>query len=136
MEEGQRGRCQLLRERHRSQGFHDRLLPGPCWSCTSMALETKSFALFTDAQNLTQPSVGVLSFYNGPTAPAGVFDEFEDIPHIIKNVKSRSFLDLVLSAPANVTTGQRYVMTPLSRDSIRALTSLLLPSVRGSRLLL
>ncbi|KAH6914745.1 hypothetical protein BKA70DRAFT_1093662 [Coprinopsis sp. MPI-PUGE-AT-0042] len=67
------------------------------------------------------PTVGLLSFYNGPTPPPGVFDEFEAIPHVIKNVKSRSFLDLVLSAPANVTTGQRARFQTASVDPLYSL---------------
>lgn len=67
-------------------------------------------ARFIDDMSPDQPNVGLLTFYNGPTPPAGIFDELEAIPHLLKNVKTRSFLDLVLSAPANVTTGQRYVL--------------------------
>lgn len=46
-------------------------------------------------------------FYDGPTPPAGIFDDFLAIPYFTKDVKTRPFLDLVLAAPANATGGLR-----------------------------
>ncbi|KAJ7057517.1 FAD dependent oxidoreductase [Mycena amicta] len=56
---------------------------------------------------LTQPGVSHVMFYDGPTPPAGIFDDFLAIPHLTKDVETRSFLDLVQSAPSNATTGAR-----------------------------
>ncbi|KIY67237.1 FAD-binding domain-containing protein [Cylindrobasidium torrendii FP15055 ss-10] len=56
---------------------------------------------------LGSPGVSQLMFYDGPEPPAGIFDDFLDIPHFTKDVDTRSFLSLVLAAPANATAGQR-----------------------------
>ncbi|KAF7311780.1 FAD-binding PCMH-type domain-containing protein [Mycena indigotica] len=55
----------------------------------------------------TQPGVSHIMFYDGPTAPSGIFDDFLAIPHFTKDVKTRSFLDLVQSAPSDATSGTR-----------------------------
>ncbi|KAJ7734465.1 hypothetical protein B0H16DRAFT_1577893 [Mycena metata] len=46
-----------------------------------------------------------IMFYDGPTPPAGVFDEFLNIPNVGKDLTTRSFLSLVQSA--NVPAGAR-----------------------------
>ena len=51
-------------------------------------------------------------FYDAPTPPDGIFDDFLAIPHFTKDVKTRSFIDLVQVAPANMTGGQRCVSNP------------------------
>ena len=48
-------------------------------------------------------------FYDAPTPPDGIFDDFLAIPYFTKNVKTRTFSDLVLASPANATGGQRCV---------------------------
>ncbi|KAJ7023769.1 hypothetical protein C8F04DRAFT_1240016 [Mycena alexandri] len=46
-------------------------------------------------------------FYDGPSPPPGIFDQFLTIPHTSADISTRSFLLLVQSAPANVTAGTR-----------------------------
>ncbi|KDN42352.1 hypothetical protein RSAG8_06843, partial [Rhizoctonia solani AG-8 WAC10335] len=56
---------------------------------------------------LEQPGVSLLMFYDGPTPPAGIFDEFQSIIHFTSDVKTRSFTSLVQASPANATYGLR-----------------------------
>ncbi|KAF6762009.1 FAD-binding domain-containing protein [Ephemerocybe angulata] len=62
-----------------------------------------------------QPGISLLIFYDWPTQPEGIFDEFLAIPHFTKDVKTRSFLSLVTSSPVQVTTGLRahFQMVPV-----------------------
>jgi hypothetical protein len=39
----------------------------------------------------------IFYFYDGPTPPAGVFDEFDAIPSLTKNTTTQSYTDLVSS---------------------------------------
>ena len=54
-----------------------------------------------------QPGVSLLLFYDYPVAPAGIFDDFLAIPYFTKDVKTRTFLDLVMTPPANATSNTR-----------------------------
>ncbi|THU83468.1 FAD-binding domain-containing protein [Dendrothele bispora CBS 962.96] len=58
---------------------------------------------------LTQPGVSQLLFYDGPTPPDGIFNDFLDIPHFTEDVDTRDFISLVQASPANLTAGQRSV---------------------------
>ena len=40
-------------------------------------------------------------FYDGPTAPPGTFSGFDNIPTASSDLKTRSYLDMIQSAPAN-----------------------------------
>ncbi|TFK57343.1 FAD-binding domain-containing protein [Heliocybe sulcata] len=55
----------------------------------------------------------VTLFYNGPSQPEGIFDEFLAIPSLSQNVGSRSFLDLFLVNPSNQTAGNRGIFNTL-----------------------
>lgn len=57
--------------------------------------------------SFSQPGVSLLLFYDDPTPPGGIFDEFLAIPYFTKDVSTRSFVSLVQSAPANTTSGLR-----------------------------
>ena len=46
-------------------------------------------------------------FYDSPTAPPGIFDSFTNIPSVSSDLKTRSFLDMVLSYNANSSAGFR-----------------------------
>ena len=46
-------------------------------------------------------------FYDGPTPPPGIFDNFTSIPSDIGEVKTRSYLDMILSSPTNSSAGIR-----------------------------
>lgn len=46
-------------------------------------------------------------FYDGPTPPPGTFDNFTKITYLSTDLKTRSYLDMALTAPANFTSGLR-----------------------------
>ena len=46
-------------------------------------------------------------FYDAPTAPPGIFDNFTKIASISSDLKTRSYLDLVLNSGSNTTAGLR-----------------------------
>lgn len=54
-----------------------------------------------------QPGISLSIFYDGPTVPAGVFDEILAIESFTKDVSTRSFSSLVQAQPAQATEGLR-----------------------------
>ncbi|KAF8968756.1 hypothetical protein BDZ97DRAFT_1915822 [Flammula alnicola] len=48
-----------------------------------------------------------LLFYDAPTPPPGIFDDFLAIPSIQSDISTRSFLSLVQSSPVNASAGTR-----------------------------
>ncbi|KAI5886885.1 FAD-binding domain-containing protein [Schizophyllum commune H4-8] len=76
-------------------------------------------AAIISAYNFLLGEIGIsqLFFYDGPEPPSGIFDELLEIPHFSKDVKARSFVDLVTSNPSNVTGGQRGVFNTVSLES-------------------
>ena len=46
-------------------------------------------------------------FYDGPSPPSGIFETFTNIPSISRDLKTRSYVDMILSADANSTAGLR-----------------------------
>ncbi|KAJ7732366.1 FAD-binding domain-containing protein [Mycena maculata] len=56
---------------------------------------------------LGAPGVSHIMFYDGPTPPAGIFDDFLAIPFLTADISTRSFLSLVQAAPSNATSGSR-----------------------------
>ena len=46
----------------------------------------------------------MLVFYNGPTPPNGLFDDFLAIPALVKNIKTRDFSNFIGSTISNSTT--------------------------------
>ncbi|KAK7448815.1 hypothetical protein VKT23_013545 [Stygiomarasmius scandens] len=69
---------------------------------------------------LTQPGVSQLLFYDGPTPPDGIFDDFLNIPHLTKDVETRDFISLVQSSPSNATSGQRGVFNTVPVPTLSA----------------
>ena len=57
---------------------------------------------------LSQPIVSLLMFYDAPTPPAGIFDDYLAIPALEQDVSTRSFLALVQSSAENITAGTRW----------------------------
>ncbi|KAJ7752388.1 hypothetical protein B0H16DRAFT_1546857, partial [Mycena metata] len=53
----------------------------------------------------SQPLVAPILFYDGPSPPAGIFDDFLAIPHLSEDVRTRSLLSLVQSASSNASSG-------------------------------
>ncbi|GJE93074.1 FAD dependent oxidoreductase [Phanerochaete sordida] len=50
------------------------------------------------------PVATIIMFYDGPTPPAGIFDDFLAIPAVDSDISTRSFLSLVQSSPIASTT--------------------------------
>ncbi|KAF9648761.1 FAD-binding domain-containing protein [Thelephora ganbajun] len=46
-------------------------------------------------------------FYDGPNPPPGTFDNFTNILSVSSDLKTRSYVDMILSSPANSTAGLR-----------------------------
>ncbi|THG96512.1 hypothetical protein EW026_g5333 [Hermanssonia centrifuga] len=63
---------------------------------------------------LGEPGVSQLIFYDAPTPPAGIFDDFLAIPFFTKDISTRSFLSLVQSSPANATSNTRAAFNTVS----------------------
>lgn len=63
---------------------------------------------------LGQPGVSQLLFYDGPTPPDGIFDDFLAIPHFTQDVQTRDFTSLVLASPSNATANLRGVFNTVS----------------------
>lgn len=63
-----------------------------------VSIQPTAFVRYT---HTNQPQDGILTtlqlYYNGPTPPPGVFDEFLAIPQTSNNVKTRTLLDVVSS---------------------------------------
>ncbi|KAL0071222.1 hypothetical protein AAF712_001788 [Marasmius tenuissimus] len=53
--------------------------------------------------------VVLITFYDGPTLPPAIFDDFLAIPHLTSDVKTRDFASFVLSIPSDILQGQRVV---------------------------
>ena len=51
--------------------------------------------------------IGQQVFYDAPTPPPGVFDNFTKIPVISNGMKTRSYLDMILTAHSEATAGSR-----------------------------
>ncbi|KUJ08661.1 FAD-binding domain-containing protein [Mollisia scopiformis] len=68
----------------------------------------------------------VFFFYDGPTAPAGIFDEFNAIPFLTDGTETRSYYDLINSDDGTNLYGLRYL--------IRATTLPNLPNATGKAL--
>ncbi|KAG6812798.1 hypothetical protein H0H92_000430 [Tricholoma furcatifolium] len=63
---------------------------------------------------LGEPGISQLLFYDGPTPPEGIFDEFLSIPALTTDVSTRDFLSLVQASPSNATYGQRAIFNSVS----------------------
>ncbi|EIW78113.1 FAD-binding domain-containing protein [Coniophora puteana RWD-64-598 SS2] len=63
---------------------------------------------------LGEPGVSQILFYDGPSPPTGLFDEFLAIPYLTKDISTRSFLSLVQASPANVTASTRAFFNTVS----------------------
>ncbi|KAG2142419.1 hypothetical protein DEU56DRAFT_911114 [Suillus clintonianus] len=60
------------------------------------------------------PGVFELVFYDGPSPPEGIFDEFLAIPYLFKDVSTRSFLSLVQASHSNASSGSRAIFNTIS----------------------
>ncbi|KZT01206.1 FAD-binding domain-containing protein [Laetiporus sulphureus 93-53] len=62
--------------------------------------------------------VAMLLFYNGPTPPDGIFDEYLAIPFVQKDVSTRSFLSLIQTTATEKTAGFRGYYATVSLQAI------------------
>ncbi|KZV98072.1 FAD-binding domain-containing protein [Exidia glandulosa HHB12029] len=63
------------------------------------------------------PGAVLLLFYDAPTAPAGTFDMFMNIPAFSKDVKTRSFSSLVQAAPSDAVPPTRAIFDTITVPS-------------------
>jgi len=52
-------------------------------------------------------SINLGVFYDGPTPPPSTFQNFTNILSISRDLKTRSYLDMILSSSSNSTAGLR-----------------------------
>ncbi|EGO04139.1 hypothetical protein SERLA73DRAFT_119696 [Serpula lacrymans var. lacrymans S7.3] len=60
------------------------------------------------------PGVSQILFYDYPTPPSGLFDEFLAIPYFTSDISTRSFASLVQSSPSNATAQFRGIFNTIS----------------------
>ncbi|KAL0573769.1 hypothetical protein V5O48_008184 [Marasmius crinis-equi] len=62
-------------------------------------------SLITTYNHVAGVDIGVslLLFYDGPSTPAGIFDDFMSIPYLTSDMETRDFLSLVKTSPSDVT---------------------------------
>ncbi|KAL4063633.1 hypothetical protein V8B97DRAFT_2026278 [Scleroderma yunnanense] len=78
--------------------------------------DPKAALMITYDYFLSRTSLGpsALVFYNAPTPPAGIFDEFLGIPSLVTNVSTMSFPALIKLSMANATYGSRAIFDTIS----------------------
>ncbi|KAG6810817.1 hypothetical protein H0H92_010207 [Tricholoma furcatifolium] len=81
---------------------------------TASVTDPKAAIITTYNYLLGQPGISQILFYDGPTPPEGIFDEYLSIPHFTKDVSTRDFLSFILASPANATYGQRGIFNSVS----------------------
>jgi len=74
-------------------------------------------------QNIVQIIV-----YDGPTPPPGVFDKFTSIPSISSDLKTRSYLDMILSVPMD---GYADTWISMQLLGVKHFTETLLAAIEG-----
>jgi len=73
----------------------------------SNVTDPKAAIITTSNFLLGQPGISQLLFYDSPTPPDGIFDDFLAITAFSRDVSTRDFLSLVQSSPSNITAGSR-----------------------------
>ncbi|KAH9842438.1 FAD dependent oxidoreductase [Rhodofomes roseus] len=69
--------------------------------------DPKASLLTTINNEIGLPVTELTLFYNAPTPPDGMFDEFLAIPAFSTDISTRSYLSLVTATPDNATQSQR-----------------------------
>ncbi|KAJ4490170.1 FAD-binding domain-containing protein [Lentinula aciculospora] len=96
------------------------------YTFASSVTDPKAAIITTANFVLGQPGISQLLFYDGPTPPDGIFDNFLAITHFTEDVSTRDFVSLVQSSPSNATAGTRAIfnsaplleLTPTVLDAI------------------
>ncbi|KAG6863990.1 hypothetical protein C0991_001309 [Blastosporella zonata] len=76
---------------------------------SALSTDPKAAMIVTYTVIAGEPGVELTLFYDGPSPPAGTFDDFLVIPYATKDVSTRDFLTLVQSSPSDDTYGMRGV---------------------------
>jgi len=76
--------------------------------------DPKAAILTTYNSILGQLGIFQILFYDAPTPPTGIFDEFIAISSITRDVVTRSFSSFVQSVPGNATYGTRAIFNSIS----------------------
>ncbi|KAG2064933.1 FAD-binding domain-containing protein [Suillus decipiens] len=63
-------------------------------------------------------AMSTILFYDAPTMPEGIFNEFLSIPDIEKDISTRSYVDLIRSVESNLTSGFRSVFNWVAVEEI------------------
>ena len=69
--------------------------------------DPKAVALPSYVSHAGVQSAGQQTFYDGPNPPPGTFDNFTNIPSNSSDLKTRSYVDLILASSANPTADLR-----------------------------
>jgi hypothetical protein len=77
------------------------------YTFSSTVTDPKAAIITTANFLLGQPGISQLLFYDGPTPPDGIFDDFLAIPAFTTDVSTRDFISLVQASPSNATAGNR-----------------------------
>ena len=70
------------------------------------------FSAYYSANDLLvalQAEMSIIIFYDAPTCPEGIYDEFLLAPHFEQDISTRSYVSFLQSLPLNATSGLRYV---------------------------
>ncbi|KAF5385518.1 hypothetical protein D9757_005411 [Collybiopsis confluens] len=94
---------------------------------SSNVTDPKAAIITTANFLLGEAGITQILFYDGPTPPAGIFDQFLAIPAFTKDISTRDFLSLVKSSPSNATAGIRglFNSAPLAQLSPTLLDAIL-----------
>ncbi|KAJ3507060.1 hypothetical protein NLJ89_g6521 [Agrocybe chaxingu] len=99
--------------------------------------DPKAQMMTTYSYSQGRVACALVLFYDGPTAPTGMFDAFLAIPSIQSNVKTRSFLDLIGATPTGPSYGFRGIFSGFNvLDSTASLLNFIIKEaeVRGKEL--
>ncbi|KAG6853000.1 hypothetical protein C0991_007652 [Blastosporella zonata] len=86
---------------------------------SALVTDPKASIITTYNYVLGQLGVALILFYDAPTPPTGIFDEFLSIPAFTKGVSTRSFLSLVKATPVNTIQGQRVFHDAIRQSASR-----------------
>ncbi|KAG1747301.1 FAD-binding domain-containing protein [Suillus lakei] len=62
--------------------------------------------------------ISSILFYDAPTCPEGMFDEFLSAPHFEQDISTRSYVSLIQSLPLNATSGLRSVFHWVAMEEV------------------
>ncbi|CAA7262213.1 unnamed protein product [Cyclocybe aegerita] len=78
---------------------------------TNTVTDPKAQMMATYPNSQGRVECALVLFYDGPTAPVGMFDAFLAFPSIRSDIKTRSFLDLIGATPTGPSYGFRGIFS-------------------------